>query len=180
MPKAELDHIARRIADVVRRRATDTEEAFKIEADHIFRDALEAEGIAVQADYDRRTVFGGRQDAVYGQLIMEYERPGTLRRAQGLDHAVQQLQGYIEAAASERTPVGQAPDSVLRRLIGVASDAARSKCQALGSEREFLRRRPGRPAQSTLWTTVRSTTCKVNGGIPDGCGGCTLRVTANC
>ncbi len=78
------------------------EEEFKVEVDRQLSDVASALGI----NLDRRleyTLGTGPADAVYSRLIIEYERPGSLRnnlQHKHTRHAVEQTAGYIERLAS--------------------------------------------------------------------------------
>lgn len=124
MPQDDLNfgELAQRIRRAAVAHASHSEEALKMDIEPLLREALQSQGIEVIPQYEQPTLFRGRQDAVYGQLILEYERPGRLNTERGLDHTAGQLQGYIEAAAS-----ASGPDTVaaLRRLVGVGLDGER-------------------------------------------------------
>ncbi len=63
------------------------------------------------------TLATGRADAVFNRFVIEYERPGTLKKSQdaATQHAVQQVKGYIEALAKRQR-------HAIERLAGVAFD----------------------------------------------------------
>jgi hypothetical protein len=60
---------------------------------------------------------GGRADAVFDRLVIEYKRPGMLKRPmdKSTQEAVRQLEGYLERMARER-------HRPLRDLAGVVLD----------------------------------------------------------
>ncbi|WP_449243878.1 Eco57I restriction-modification methylase domain-containing protein [Desulfobacca acetoxidans] len=68
-----------------------------------------------------RTIFRGRPDAVHGQVIIEYESPGSLSSERAVVHAEDQLIGYLLAEAQ-----GQAADpwGLLKRLLGIGFDGS--------------------------------------------------------
>jgi hypothetical protein len=45
--------------------------------------------------YEVTLVSGARLDALYGYLIMEYEKPKTFESRGGFERAVEQVKGYI-------------------------------------------------------------------------------------
>jgi len=55
-----------------------------------------------EAEY---TLAGGRADAVFNRMVIEYERPGTLRKTLShhpTAHAIDQVKRYIEGLAKQR------------------------------------------------------------------------------
>jgi len=50
-----------------------------------------------RARAEAKTVFRGRPDAVHGQLIIEYESPGSFSSKGNVEHAYQQLTDYLSA-----------------------------------------------------------------------------------
>jgi methylase of polypeptide subunit release factors len=65
--------------------------------EHALRDVLDRLGIA-WASYEY-TLVEGRPDALYGRVVIEYEKPGVLGSEAGFKHAVDQAVGYIKELA---------------------------------------------------------------------------------
>ena len=96
---------ARDIADDLKRHAqeSENEEDLKMRVEFTLRTkALEKMGIN-WAKYEHAVKYSAaaqiRSDALYGRVIIEYERPGTLAVAHGFEHAVEQAKGYIDGEA---------------------------------------------------------------------------------
>jgi len=117
---AEIEFDARGIADEIRQAAQESisEEDLRIRVENILRRVCEPLGIP-WARYELTTVVGQRRsDALYGNVIIEYEKPNSFRTTAGFDRAVEQLKGYIhEEAQRARLP--------LNRFLGVALDGFR-------------------------------------------------------
>jgi len=80
------------------------EEEFKINAERIlYNEVLEKFGLQ-PGRYEYTFVSGGRADALYGHLIIEYESPGNLSTKAGTARAKEQTINYIkkEAEVEER------------------------------------------------------------------------------
>ncbi|MGQ9706386.1 MAG: hypothetical protein ACUVWP_05200 [bacterium] len=58
-------------------------------------------------------VYSGRSDAVHGQVIIEYEPPGSFSLKRNIDHAYKQLVNYLSDEAKE---------TKLTQLVGVGFD----------------------------------------------------------
>jgi len=68
-----------------------------------------------EAEY---TLAGGRADAVFNRMVIEYERPGTLRKTLShhpTAHAIDQVKRYIEGLAKQRR-------HELTRIAGIVFD----------------------------------------------------------
>lgn len=75
------------------------EEEFKINAERIlYNNVLSKLGIE-PGRYEYTFVSGGRADALYGHLIIEYKAPGKLNRDSDIAKAKEQLIGYITKEA---------------------------------------------------------------------------------
>jgi hypothetical protein len=113
-----------------------SEEDLKIRVERLLQDALPAFGIEADVRYETayksQNILIGRSDAVYGHVIIEYERVGTFRTEAGIRHAEQQLITYVKAQAG---PHG------LARCVGVGLD---------GEKIFFVRYKKGAVAQSQL------------------------------
>ena len=98
---AEVEFDARGIADEIRQAAQESisEEDLRIRVENVLRRVCEPLGIP-WARYELTTVVGQRRsDALYGNVIIEYEKPNSFRTAAGFDRAVEQLKGYIREEA---------------------------------------------------------------------------------
>ena len=122
----DLEKVAKELAPEISRQllaAADpkkTEADFRREAALILDDAASLAGV-VMTVRDEFQVARGRVDSVYNRLVIEYERPGTLRErnsSPGNKHAIDQVKDYILGVAKrERREVA--------RLAGVAIDGRR-------------------------------------------------------
>jgi SAM-dependent methyltransferase len=121
MPDATV--AAQLAADILTGCATaKTEEDVKVACEIAFHTHLPRIGVMIQPRYEtsyranQRVLSAGRSDAVYGQLVIEYERRGTLSRPSGCQHACDQLERYAIQESGMETPA---------RVAGVAIDGAR-------------------------------------------------------
>ena len=113
----DIEVDAAKIADEIRQVAQEsiTEEDLRVRVENILRRVCEPLGIP-WARYERRTVVRGlRSDALYGNVILEYENPDAFKTRAGFDRAVEQLKSYI-AEEAERAKV------TFNRFFGVALD----------------------------------------------------------
>ncbi|HUT03912.1 MAG TPA: N-6 DNA methylase [bacterium] len=101
-----------------------TEEDLRVGVEKILGPILAGLGIKSAPSYERlsteaRTVYQGRPDAVHGQVIIEYKRPGTFASDPAVQRAQDQLVDYMtaESAAFKTDPLG-----LLCRLVGVGID----------------------------------------------------------
>src|SRR5712691_5530936 len=91
--------LATGISEVARRAYS--EEDLRIGVEGLLKPALQELGVAVTPHYERSygsqgsILRSGRSDAVYGHLVIEYERVGTLARPSGVKHAADQLDSYL-------------------------------------------------------------------------------------
>ncbi|MEM5853858.1 MAG: hypothetical protein QW228_05815 [Candidatus Aenigmatarchaeota archaeon] len=75
------------------------EEEFKINAERVlYNEVLEKFGLQ-PGRYEYTFVSGGRADALYGHLIIEYEAPGRLSTKPGIAKAKEQTIDYIKKEA---------------------------------------------------------------------------------
>ena len=114
---AETEINSENIAEEIKQSAQEsiTEEDLRIRVENILRKILEPYGIPY-GRYERSTVVSGaRSDALYGNVIIEYERPDTFKTAGGFTHAIDQLKEYV-SNESEQTKVPR------QRYFGVALD----------------------------------------------------------
>ena len=124
MPEKEQRQIdtARLAEQIVQAaRGNPTEEDLKMRAEPILQRAFKAIGIDVGlVGYERGHALKGRSDAVYGFLIIEYERPGKLATKPGLKSALGDLQRNLTGEAESHSP--KAKEGFLEKAIGVALD----------------------------------------------------------
>lgn len=97
-----------------------TEEDLRIGVERLLGPALEELGVDARPRYERSyqavgSILRGRSDAVYGRVVIEYERPGKLSRQPGIHEAAHQLAQYLRSEA-------QGDEESLRRSVGVALD----------------------------------------------------------
>ncbi|RZN43497.1 MAG: hypothetical protein EFT35_01175 [Methanophagales archaeon ANME-1-THS] len=103
--EALIEADAKEVADKIRAAAKDAnnEADLEVNTEHILKTVLDKLGIANYASYEfragRGTVIEGRIDALYGRVVIEYERPGTFNNPSGFHHAKEQVIGYIQQLA---------------------------------------------------------------------------------
>lgn len=85
-------------------RRASTEEEFKIHAERILYEEVISKLGLQPGRYEYTFISGGRADALYGHVIIEYKAPGKLSRPSDVARAKEQLIGYIkkEAEVEER------------------------------------------------------------------------------
>jgi SAM-dependent methyltransferase len=121
-----LESIAKELAPEISRRLLAAADPKKTEADFRREAALILDHVASRAGVamtvrDEYQVARGRVDSMYNRLIIEYERPGTLRErnsSPGNKHAIEQVRDYILGVAKR-----ERREAV--RLAGVAIDGKR-------------------------------------------------------
>src|SRR5712692_1619813 len=69
--------------------------------------------------YGHATKLGGIKDALHGNLIIEYERPGKLAKRAGLDECLRQLREYLTQEAQRH---GSQASAALKRMVGIGLD----------------------------------------------------------
>lgn len=82
-----------------------TEEDLRIGFEKILSPLLTELGIKSEPKYERlgadaAVAYKGRPDAVHGMVIIEYEKPGAFNSQKWVEHAHEQLVGYITAEAT--------------------------------------------------------------------------------
>jgi len=78
-----------------------TEEDLRIGFERRLIPLLESIGVPIQSRYEKTVMKQGRSDAIHGQVIIEYERPKAFRSQRWINHAKEQLIGYIIGEAKE-------------------------------------------------------------------------------
>jgi len=116
------DRLVGSVRDLIR--DAETEEDLRIGFEKLLDPLLRSIGVKSRPKYERltseaQTVYQGRPDAVHGQVIIEYKRPGAFASDRAVQRAHDQLAGYMtaEAAAFKTDPLG-----LLCRLVGVGVD----------------------------------------------------------
>ena len=100
--------------------AAHTEEDLKMHVEPLLQRAFGDMGIDVEVvQYEKRTGFRSKMDAVYGFLILEYKAPGKLSRLVEVQKSKSQLQQYMEDEAER---VGRDKEAALEKTIGVCLD----------------------------------------------------------
>ena len=86
--------------DNLMRKAT-TEEDLKINFEAILQKYLQVLDIELSPRYEKSIYnIGKRSDALHGHLIIEYEKPNSFKSKVAINHAFDQLVGYISGEAS--------------------------------------------------------------------------------
>jgi len=116
------DRLAGAIAELVK--TIKTEEELRIGFEKLLEPITASIGVKSEPKYERlsaeaKKIYRGRPDAVHGQMIIEYEAPGSFSSANAVNHALAQLAGYMtaEANASHGDPI-----ALVNRLVGVGFD----------------------------------------------------------
>lgn len=113
--------LALELAEKIKKAGGDstTEQALVVAVSTALDPVLEQLEIPKHVEYEK-TLLGGRADAVYGSVIIEYEAPGKLATAPGRAEALGQARQYMRAQAEIRSP-GE-PEEALPKLVGVVLD----------------------------------------------------------
>lgn len=131
------EELAERIRDAGKHSTSEQELVVAVET--ALGPVLEELGIPKAVQYEK-TLLKGRADAVYGSVIIEYERPGKLATAPGLDEAWGQARDYMRQQAEILSP--GAPQETLPKLAGVVLD---------GQQIGFVLWRPGGEPDADLF-----------------------------
>jgi len=89
-----------------------TEEDLRIGFEKILEPIKKELGIELTARYEK-SVYTGRSDAVHGQLIIEYESPGSFSSKRNIEHTYDQLVNYL---------LGESGNANITQLVGVGFD----------------------------------------------------------
>jgi hypothetical protein len=73
-----------------------TEEDLRIGFEKLLEQILHDLGIKPSPKYERTIINAGRPDALHGLVVVEYEPPLSFRSPKSIDHAFDQLVGYIK------------------------------------------------------------------------------------
>jgi SAM-dependent methyltransferase len=122
VPATEIiPNVARDLAHKIKDagQGTGSEQALVIAVSAALEPVLDQLGIPKRVEYEK-VLLGGRADAVYGSVIIEYEAPGKLATAPGRAEAFGQARQYMREQAELRSP--GAPEEALPKLVGVVLD----------------------------------------------------------
>jgi len=72
-----------------------TEEELRIGFEKILEPILIKLNIKSHPQYEKSIYNAGRSDALHGRVVIEYEKPFAFRSKKAVEHAYQQLVGYI-------------------------------------------------------------------------------------
>jgi hypothetical protein len=104
-------------------RGCSSEEDLRINMEFVLREAIPDLPIPKYEQAIKTSTFHGRADAVHHGLVIEYEKPRTLRKNSAAEHALQQLWDYLTGLSLPLTPEGAQPKS------GPGADQTRSLTQ---------------------------------------------------
>lgn len=83
-------------------RSASTEEDLRIGFEKALDPLLKGIGVQSVPKYEKSIFLGGRSDSIHGQVIIEYELPQAFKSKKAVDHAFDQLVGYIQGEAKEK------------------------------------------------------------------------------
>lgn len=96
-----------------------SEEDLRIGFEKALEPLLEIISVKSHGKYERSIYLGGRADARHGQVIIEYEKPGAFKSNKWVEHAFEQLVGYIDGIAQSHKELLFVTDP---KLVGVGFD----------------------------------------------------------
>ena len=104
LPKETLIQLADKLVAGVNKLMTTakTEEDLRIGFEKIIEPIKITLGIKSYPRYEKSIFETGRSDALHGQVIIEYEPPDSFQSQRTINHAFDQLVGYIQGEAKER------------------------------------------------------------------------------
>ncbi|MEK7788015.1 MAG: hypothetical protein AAB658_21630, partial [Chloroflexota bacterium] len=119
MPKTSLTPAAQ-LADRILRAAQKarSEEDLKIAVESSIAKALADLGVELTPEYEK-TILKGSADAVYGHVVIEYEKPGKLAKDAGRTETIGQLTRYLLGQTAKQ---GEKQAEALGKMIGVSLD----------------------------------------------------------
>jgi hypothetical protein len=136
----ETVHTPEALAEAIRRVAehAGSEMELQVEVEKLLDPFLpKVPGVTLDR-YGHATKLGGIKDALHGNLIIEYKRPGKLSKHAGVEANAGQLQRYLLEEAARH---GHQSTAALRRMVGVGLD---------GEQILFVRYRGRQPAAVTV------------------------------
>lgn len=92
-PSPDIPIVTKRISEAVK--SSTSEEDLRVNMEFVLRDALPDLPKPKYEKSVRTSTFRGRADAVHEGLVIEYEKPRTMRRAAKRDEAIQQVCDYL-------------------------------------------------------------------------------------
>ena len=97
-----------KIASAILKHASESEneEDIKIRFEDELREVLKGWGIE-WASYEHRLKISGREDSLYGTVIIEYKTPGRLDSKTEYSKSKEQIKGYIEQQAGTQSRFGK-------------------------------------------------------------------------
>lgn len=109
------------LADAIRRVADNAESEMdlQVKVEKLLDPFLPKIPGATLDRYGHATKLGGIKDALHGNLVIEYERPGKLAKRAGLDECLGQLRDYLTQEAQHQ---GKQATAALKRMVGVGLD----------------------------------------------------------
>jgi hypothetical protein len=147
-------------------RTARTEEDLRVGFEKGIDPLLRDLGLVRDPRYEKAIYRSGRADAVHGQMIVEYEAPRALRSQSAVEHAFDQLVGYIGGEARSRNDalfifdpklVGVGFDGEQVFFVQYGGDVARAKTEL--DKNDFVRRGPypfNRESATTLLAYMRA------------------------
>jgi hypothetical protein len=112
--------------------SSNNEEELRTSVEHILTDSLNDLDIETHRAQEYTTVEGGRIDALYGDVIVEYKEPGTFASSSGIESAIygrneddRGLHDYLFESATKDTYRGEDIEEALGRKVGVGLDGER-------------------------------------------------------
>lgn len=79
-----------------------TEEDLKIGFEKLLEPILKKLGVTPSPQFERSIYNAGRADALHGQVVIEYEKPRSFKSKAALEHARDQLIGYIQGLSESQ------------------------------------------------------------------------------
>lgn len=116
-----LDEVAGMLVRVAKElvHSAKTEEDLRIGFERRLIPLIEGIGVPIHSQYEKTILKQGRSDAVHGQVIIEYERPGAFHSGRSVEHAKEQLINYI---TGETKSVSKGSFFLEPRMVGVGFD----------------------------------------------------------
>lgn len=96
-----------------------SEEDLRINFEKILEPISKSLGITTQPKYEHSIFKSGRSDALHGQVVIEYEPPRSFKSSKVIDHALDQLIGYLQGLSQKEKDTLFIFDS---KFIGVGFD----------------------------------------------------------
>jgi methylase of polypeptide subunit release factors len=121
LPEDSLNQVADRLVKSTNElmRTASSEEDLRIGFEKALDPIREVLGIKVLPKYEKSIYKSGRSDSLHGQVIIEYENPNSFKSKKWVDHAFEQLIGYIKGEAEQNKDTLFLFDP---KLVGVGFD----------------------------------------------------------